>query len=333
MSYRIGFACKYLDPQNNKEKEKQLNTKTTTAKWLRDNPSEIESKIFGIVAHNLKAINYLLQYVNTLPDHLKAVRISSDILPMYTHFDFKHIYTDSTLSNLIETSLENSGNYARSKNIRVSMHPGQWTVLASENPNIVNNSIAEFEYHTYLLRSMGYGRTFQDAKCNVHISGKLGYQGMLAAYKRLSPEARNLITIENEEITHGLDQCLLIANTIPVVLDVHHHYINTGEYINITDDRVKRAIDSWRGVRPMMHLSQSREDILVDHCKMSMPILQSLLKLNYKKQKLRAHSDYMWNKGVNKWSHQFLEYFDVMIEAKAKNLASIKYYEELNGNN
>lgn len=327
--YKVAFCCKYVDPLNDKIKEKQLNTRTTTAKWVRENPQQAQAKIFEIVQHNLLSIKHLINYVSSLPVTQHAVRISSDILPLYTHKECKHFYQDLTLKSIIETQLAQAGELARSKNIRISMHPGQWTVLASENPNIVNNSIEEFEYHAYMLACMGYGKKFQDAKCNVHVSGKQGITGMISAYSRLSQEARNVITIENDEITYGIEDCLELSDKIPVVLDVHHHYIKTGEYINVTDDRVKRVIDSWKGIRPVMHLSQSREDILLNHCKDTLPSMQNLLQLNYKKQKLRAHSDYMWNNAVNQWSYQFLQHFDIMIEAKAKNLASSKYVSEV----
>ena len=326
--FKVGFCCKYMN-DGYSVPEKEINTRTTTSKWLSDNIDQVDSKIHSIVVHNLQSVINLITYVSSLPDSRKAVRISSDILPMYTHKKWKFLYNDITLRNLIESKLLIAGNIARKNNVRVSMHPGQWTVLASESDNIVNNSIDEFEYHVYLLTSMGYCKSFQDAKCNVHVSGKKGITGMISAYNRLSPEARNVITIENDEITNGLETCLELANTIPVVLDVHHHYIKTGEYIDVSDKRVKQVIDSWQGVRPAMHLSQSREDLLVDHCKESRPSLQNLLQLNYKKQKLRAHSDYMWNTGVNQWSVQFLEHFDIMIEAKAKNLASFLYLQSI----
>lgn len=324
--FKIGFCCKYLDPLNNKEKLETLNTKTTTNKWLTENVDTSETKLFNIVSHNLKSTMQLLQYVNSLPTELKAIRLSSDLLPMFTHQSWSHFYQQDYVKNKIETEFSKIGEYARLNGIRVSMHPGQFCVLASENPNIVNNSIAEFEYHAYMLSSMGYCKTFQDAKCNIHISGKQGVDGMIAAYKRLSPEARNVITIENEEITHGLDECIALSSTIPVVLDLHHHFIATGEYINVKDDRVKRVQDSWRGMRPAMHFSQSREDVLVNHCPNTMPDLSLLLSAGYKKQKLRAHSDFLWNTAVNNWALQFLDIADIMVEAKAKNLASINFY-------
>lgn len=324
--FKIGFCCKYLDPLNNKDTTEKLNTKTTTNKWLSDNKDKAETKLHSIVLHNLESTMRLLQYVNSLPLELKALRLSSDLLPMYTHSNWSYFYKQPYVEKLIQTHFSKIGEYARNNSIRISMHPGQFCVLASENPNIVNNSIAEFEYHAYMLSSMGYCKTFQDAKCNIHISGKAGVAGMRSAYSRLSPEARNIITIENEEITHGLDECIELSDTIPVVLDLHHHFIATGEYISVSDDRVKQVCDSWKGIRPAMHLSQSREDILINHCTETLPDLPSLLAAGHKKQKIRAHSDFLWNNAVNKWATDFLEIADLMVEAKAKNLASIGFY-------
>ena len=56
--------------------------------------------------------------------------------------------------------------------------------------------------------------------------------------------------------------------------------------------------------------------------------MAELLEWGYKKQKLRAHSDYMWNTACNAWAKEFWDYADIMVESKAKNLASMKLYEE-----
>jgi UV DNA damage repair endonuclease len=208
------------------------------------------------------------------------------------------------------------------------MHPGQFTVLASDNPGIVERSIAEFEYHADMARYMGYGKSFQDFKINVHISGKQGPEGIRRAYQRLSPEARNCITIENEENSWGLDDCLTISDIVPIVLDVHHHWIREGEYISNQDSRVMRVVDSWRGLRPTCHYSISREDYLVDHDTSIMPHHSKLLAEGYKKQKLRAHSDFYWNTASNEWALSFLNTHDIMCESKGKNLASFALYEQ-----
>jgi UV DNA damage repair endonuclease len=213
------------------------------------------------------------------------------------------------------------------------MHPGQFTVLASVDKDIVQRSIEEFEYHADMARYMGYGKSFQDFKINVHISGRAGPEGIRSAYTRLTPEARSCITIENEENAWGLDDCLTISDIIPIVLDVHHHWIREGEYLNPTDNRVKRVVDSWRGVRPTMHYSVSREDYLVDHVSDVAPIHSELLLNGYKKQKLRAHSDFYWNTATNEWALSFLNTHDIMCESKGKNLASFALHEQAKASN
>jgi UV DNA damage repair endonuclease len=207
------------------------------------------------------------------------------------------------------------------------MHPDQFVVLASDREEVVTNSIREFEYHADMARFMGYGKTFQDFKINVHISGRQGPEGIRKTYTKLSQEARNCITIENEEISWGLDDCLELADLLPIVMDIHHHWIKTGEYIEHDNDMVKKVIDSWRGVRPTMHYSVSREDVLVDHDRHIAPDHGTLIAAGHNKQKLRAHSIYYWNEAVNDWALTFYDNFDIMCESKAKNLASFKLYD------
>tara|TARA_B100001989_G_C24390597_1_gene389045 strand:- start:247 stop:789 length:543 start_codon:yes stop_codon:yes gene_type:complete len=179
---------------------------------------------------------------------------------------------------------------------------------------------------------MGYGAKFQDFKINVHISGRKGPAGIQAVIPRLSEEARNTITIENDENSWGIEASLELRKQLALVLDIHHHWVKTGEYISPSDDRFLGIVDSWRGVRPVIHYSVSREDYLEVHNVDDRPNMQQLLDNGYKKQKLRAHSDYMWNNAVNQWALQFWEHADIMVESKAKNLASEKLYEWFNTN-
>ena len=126
----------------------------------------------------------------------------------------------------------------------------------------------------------------------------------------------------------GLDASLELADHLALVLDIHHHWVKDGEYILSTDDRCKRIIDSWRGVRPVIHYSVSREDYLVGHNIDQKPDLNTLLESNHKKQKLRAHSEYYWNNAVNDWALDHLSWADMMCESKAKNLASFQLHDK-----
>jgi UV DNA damage repair endonuclease len=340
MIKRIGFACKWIDTpaQVNGIKPtddcKQYNTGATTISWLNRQTKEVaEQKLWDLMVQNLTATQKLVNKVGELNENLRMVRLSSDILPAYTERSWSYFWRRPDVVEYLERNFDLIGSSARASNTRLSMHPGQFTVLASVDKDIVQRSIEEFEYHADMARYMGYGKSFQDFKINVHISGRAGPEGIRSAYTKLTPEARSCITIENEENAWGLDDCLTISDIIPIVLDVHHHWIREGEYLNPTDNRVKRVVDSWRGVRPTMHYSVSREDYLVDHVSDVAPIHSELLLNGYKKQKLRAHSDFYWNTATNEWALSFLNTHDIMCESKGKNLASFALHEQAKASN
>jgi UV DNA damage repair endonuclease len=326
---KIGFACKWIDhpEQVNGIKStdacKELNTGTTTVAWLNRQTREVaEQRLWDLMVQNISSTHKLVERVGNLDESLRMVRLSSDILPVYTERNWSYFWRRTDVRNFCQTAFAQVGDVARSSGVRLSFHPGQFTVLASDNPDIVNRSIEEFEYHADMARWMGYGQKFQDFKINVHIAGRAGPAGILSAYTRLSPEARNCITIENEENAWGLDDCLTLSHTIPIVLDIHHHWVREGEYLSSDDRRVAQVEASWRGLRPTMHYSLSREDYLVGHSTDTSPNYRQLLESGYKKSKLRAHSDFYWNTASNDWALTFLDSFDIMCESKAKNLAS-----------
>jgi len=333
MAARVGFCCKYLHPDQTQPKkvlmeiQQQRTEKCTTVAWLKRQTREVaEQRLYDIMTHNMQSAANLVEYVGRLEPGLRMVRLGSNQLPMYTQPDFRYFWQQPDIKLELERGFAQVGKLARQWDVRLSFHPGQFCVLASDSEDIVNRSIEEFEYHVDMVRWMGFGRKFQDFKCNVHISGRKGPEGIKRVLSRLSPEARNCITIENDEMSHGLDASLELSKDVALVLDIHHHWVRTGEYIEATDDRVLRVIDSWRGIRPALHYSVSREDILVDHNPNVRPDMETLLAQGYKKQKLRAHSDFYWNHAVNEWAATFAKDFDIQCESKMKNLASHEFH-------
>ena len=327
---RVGFACKWAEINHKGEivSTEGLNTGGTTYAWAKRNTrSKVEEKMIEVAKRNIVNTHNLVKRVATLPPELRMLRLTSDMLSFYTMDEYKDFWARQDVRDSLERWFAPIGKTARDNDVRISFHPDQFVVLASDREEVVNKSIEEFEYHTDMARWMGYGNNFQDIKLNVHISGRQGPEGIKRVMSRLSPEARNSITIENDEMTWGIDASLELADTCALVLDIHHHWVKTGEYIEPNDDRIKRIIDSWRGVRPVIHYSVSREDCLVDHCKDTRPDLNTLLESGYKKQKIRAHSEYFWNKAVNEWAATHNEWADVMCESKAKNLASFTFYD------
>lgn len=336
MAKRIGFCCKWIDRPDQttgisaNDSCKQYNTGATTLSWLRRQARDVaEQKLHALALANVQSVKRLVSRVSELPEILRMVRISSDVLPVYTEPSFTDFWQHSGILDELSAQFAEIGEVARQTGARLSFHPGQFTVLASDNDDIVRRSILEVEYHADMARMMGYGRTFQDFKINVHISGKRGPDGVRSAYQKLTPEARNCLTIENEENSWGLDDCLALADLVPIVLDIHHNWCREGVYLSVNDASVLRVIDSWRGLRPAMHYSVSKETLLAGHCPDSLPDFALLKERGIGKQKLRAHSDFFWNTACNNLVGEFMQYFDIQCESKGKNLASHRLAQAL----
>ena len=335
MTARIGFCCKWLNDPSEcggmkvNAVDRDLNGRSTTMRWLREHPEDADQRQWDIMNHNAAAAVRMIERVATLPEGRRMVRLGSEMLQGYTEPNWIAWWQRQEIQDHCAKIFAPIGETARRLGVRLSFHPGQFCVLASESDEIVERSILEFEYHADMARWMGYGREWHDHgfKINVHLSGKGGPAKFLKTLGRLTPEARNLITIENDEMTNGLDTTLAVAQHVALVLDLHHHFIKTGEYISSDDDRISYIVDSWRGVRPALHYSLSREDELIDHNSKIRPNLAELLAIGHKKQKLRAHSDFMWNDACNKWALTHLEWADIQVEAKGKNLASQQLFE------
>ena len=338
---RIGFCCKYLDPDQTqkpkilKEIQQNYTEKVTTVAWCNRQEKHVaEERMLDLVTHNMQSAYNLVEWVGTtLPAERRMVRLGSNQIPMATEPTWRYLWDDANNQRILEDGFAKVGQLAKDLDVRISFHPGQFCVLASDKPDVVERSLDEFEYHANMARWMGYGQEFMDMKLNIHISGRLGAEGIINILPKLSPEARNTIAIENDEMCHGLDESLKLEKHLALVLDIHHHWIRDEEYIQADDERIERIIDSWRGVRPTLHYSYSRDEWLPDTSLFeggdkhgTMHDIQSLLDIGCKKQKLRAHSDFYPNEKVNEWALSFFDNFDIQCEAKAKNLASEQLY-------
>ena len=305
-------------------------------RWLREHPGDAEQRQHDIMNHNTAAAVRMIERVAQLPPERRMVRLGSEMLQGYTEKNWIDWWQRKEIQDHLARIFAPVGEAARRHDVKISFHPGQFCVLASDNPDIVERSILEYEYHVDMARWMGFGKTWHDGcKINVHISGRQGPEGIIKVLPRLSPEARNLITIENSEMGWGLDATLKLEKHVALVLDIHHHWIRDEEYIQPTDDRVKRVIDSWRGIRPTLHYSYCRDEALLPAFKDRPELMHSglhnikdLLLLGCKKQKLRAHSDLLHNQKSNAWALSFNDHFDICTEAKGKNLAAQQLYEQ-----
>lgn len=324
---RLGFCCKYVSEDGDVGSVRPFNTTSVTMAYLgRLGAAAAYDKLSAVVAHNLDAVQRQIEHVARRPKLERLHRISSDLLPGYTHPTAQPCYADRDLRSLIENKLAAIGSLARVNDVRLSMHPGQFCVIASLNPSALANGIAEFEYHAEVMALMGYGNGWhpQGAHVNIHAGARaVGVEGFRQGLASLSATARNLITVENDEVSYGLDDLLPLAEDLPIVLDLHHHWIKSqGEYIEPDDPRIGSIIASWRGVRPLSHVSVPREDLLVGHDTETKPDFLQLVQTGIKPKDLRGHSDMMWNRAINDLVARHLTWSDFEVEAKFKNLAS-----------
>jgi UV DNA damage repair endonuclease len=326
---KIGFACKIseLDTKNEIVSIPEYTTRSTTVAWLKRQSQQVaEEKLWELMKHNIEAARRAVEYVGNLEDELRLFRLGSDILPVYTEPTWCGFWRGPDVRAYCEREFARVGDLARENNVRLSFHPGQFCCVVSDNPDVVDRSIEELEYHTDMIRWMGYGRTFQDFKCNVHLSGRLGVDGFDAAWQRMTPELRNCLTLENDEYQKNVDELIKLKDKVAIVLDIHHHLISDSEYISATDDRIKHIQDSWRGVRPVIHYSQSREEYIGAYAD-CIPEMFTLLE-HTKRAKLRAHSDFYNNRHINAWALTHLEWADILAESKGKNLASLQLFNQ-----
>lgn len=334
---KLGFCCKFIvnASQVNSIKAtdncKKYNTNTTTITWLSKQTRAVaERKMWELIKHNLLATQLLVTKVSTFEEPLRMLRLSSDLLPAYTHKDWLYFYQQADVHQFVSLHFSRIGDIARKSGIRLSFHPGQFCCIVSDRPEVVTNSLTELEYHADMARWMGYGKAKLDFKINVHLSGRLGVNGFESAYNRMSVELRNCLTLENDEYQASIDDLILLKNKVGIVLDVHHHFIKSGEYISANDSRVSHIVDSWYGNRPVIHYSVSREE-LIGHYN-HMPLMNELL-THTARGKLRAHSDFYHNQMLNDWVLTHLAWADIQCEAKAKNMAAYQLYQYAANNN
>jgi UV DNA damage repair endonuclease len=321
---RIGFCCTFVSPSGDEEEQRALNMRQPTVASIAraENPPE---RLEEVILANLDALDRQIAYVAGLPALERLFRILSGFLVGWSHPGAAPHWTRS-LRDEVARRLARSGELAHANDVRLSMHPSQHAILAANSPAALDNAIHDIEEHAEIFAMLGYGGGWHPHGASVNIHGgsrSAGIEAVAANLRRLSPAARNLVTIENDEVSFGLDDLLTVADDVALVVDFHHHWVFTrGEWLQPDDPRVERVQASWRGVRPLSHISVSREYLLEGHDPDRLPDFDALASSGLSAAKLRGHSDRMWNRAVNRLVERHLAWTDVEVEAKAKNLAS-----------
>lgn len=300
---RIGYCCIALGCNEGLKKKDQITVnrsmikKTFQAKGL-DYVSEL-------VIENLKDTLKVLDY--NIKNKIFVYRLSSDSFPWMSEYRLK----DLPKFNVIKTYLELIGKKILTSGMRVSYHPGPFNVLASENPAVVEKTVYELNQHAELMDLMGLPQT-HEFPINIHINTTKPSKEDAAArfvmnIGKLSNSCISRLTVENDDSPNQysvgeLYSMVYMQVGVPIVFDQHH--FNYGPQDMSMEAALRLACSTWHKVRPLTHMSspKTHED---------------------DKSIVTAHADYIYEE-----IQTFGLDFDIEIEAKAKDLAVLKYRKD-----
>lgn len=295
MIRHLGYACKNMTINKSNE--------VLTDRTCRMNKFSI-TRANELALKNSADLIKILQW--NYENNIQFFRIGSGIFPFIDHSDLQYKVSDLPDASAIQTNLQIAGAFAKQKRMRLSCHPGPYTCLASPNPKTVEKSLLGLQMHSDLADLLGYGEEFA---INIHIGGV--YENKAETAKRFAEQYAKLpvaiqqrLTIENDDkasMWSMSDLFELIAPRCPaikLVLDIHHHRFCQRESLV---EAAQMAFSTWAGFSeiPKVHYSESRPD--------SRP---------------QAHSDYIMELIPN--LSDSIQY-DVMVEAKTKELAVLYY--------
>ena len=253
----------------------------------------------------LDNINVVLKTLKwNIENEIYFYRITSGIVPLATHPDVNWKWEEDID---ILKELNKVKNFVVDNNIRLTTHPGQYSVLNSPNKNTIMNTTLDFVYHSKLIDLMG------GSDIVVHTGGAYGNKGeakrrFVKNYNTLNNNIKKYLRLENDDKTFVIDDVLEISQMcgIPVVLDIHHHNCNPGKYD--IKELIPHIVQTWNNVgKPKFHISTGKThktDI--------------------------SHHDYVSEEDYNYFLN-ILNGFDVdiMFESKKKELSILKLREKV----
>lgn len=227
---RIGYACLTVDVDG------------TTIRTCRLD-SATHERMGSLVSQNLDALNRILDYNRA--NHIRMFRISSDIIPFGSNKAVRFPWQD-----LYAKELKALGQKAKQADIRLSMHPGQYTVLNSPHSHVVENAIRDLAYHSDFLDAMGMNPTH---KIILHIGGIYGdkpaaIERFKSNYVTLEDRIKARLIIENDDTCYTIEDVLAIGQDlkIPVVFDNLHHAINPSSKSQSIKEWIAACAKTWR---------------------------------------------------------------------------------------
>lgn len=299
---RLGFACKVLGA---------------------DIPSH-DTRRWQSKPHLSVSIGYLHRMFDYLrQNHIDMYRISSDVAPYFT--DPQRPEFGTQLMDCA-SELEELGQKALQLDLRLSTHPGQYVVLNSVDERVYQAAVRDLEYHAELLDRMAQPAS---AKMVVHVGGVYGDSSSsmdrwMRRYEILPANVRARLVIENDDKSYSIDNVLHISakTGVPVVFDALHHAVLNPTGVS-ESEALAASLRTWpAGQTPKVHYSDERSEPRT--VRRGGRITQA--------PPLRGqHAEYVSAPPFAEFlrRNRSSQDFDVMIEAKAKDLALLQLRDDL----
>lgn len=260
-----------------------------------------EQRLLSLIEHNLCSLEKLIDY--NIRSGIRLFRISSDLIPFGSsaaaELNWHERYADKL--TVIGKKILDAG-------MRVSMHPGQYTVLNSPDKLVFERSVEDLRYHAKVLDALGLG---SEHKLVLHAGGAYGNkthakERFISRFRDLEPSVRDRLVLENDDALFHIGDVLEISDAagIPAVFDILHHLVNPADKTGTDSDWIRRCRATWKRSDGPQKIHYSGQ---------------------HPKKKPGAHSDSIE-------IDAFLEFYDrlegqeidVVLEVKDKNLSALK---------
>jgi UV DNA damage endonuclease len=296
---RVGYACiNNTLAEENVQVNRMMMKRTFQAKGL-EYASQLALK-------NVSDLNTLIDW--NICNDISFYRMSSEMFPWMSEYEFEQLPDIAAVKKI----LEDIGRKAAQYNLRLTYHPGPFNVLASPNESVIIKTIKELRQHGEVMDMIGLPRS-AFAKINIHIGGAYGdkrtaLDRFVRNYSDLPDTARQRITIENDDKANMFSVSDLMyvhdQTGIPIVFDYLHHQFCTGDLTE--EEALELAVTTWpRHITSVVHFSSAKR-------KYEDPLAMEA-----------AHADFIYQP-VKRYGYDV----DIMLEAKAKEQAVIRYREQ-----
>ncbi len=283
---KIGYPCINL----------ALDCKSNSTFRLKNYSKE---RLIQTITNNLNCLEKILEF--NVNHRIFFFRITSDLIPFGSH-----PVMDFNWQDYFKEEFKTIGNYIKNNSIRITMHPGQYTVLNSINNRVFKNSVDELIYHTDILDLLGLDKT---AKIITHVGGvyddkEASINRFINRYLTLDKRIKKYYVIENDDKSFNIEDCLTISEQteIPVIFDIYHHECNPMK--ENFQDILKKVIRTWKPEDGLPILHYSSEHIIKGKCRHA-----DSININHFKKFIQSLGD---------------NDFDIMIEIKNKEVSALQ---------